>query len=207
MPVNSILHASLVTAMAHGDERAAAQLYDAYSSIMFSLAIRIVGERADAEEVVLEAFTQAWKGAALYQSARSSVMSWLTMMTRTRALDHVRARMRRVRAVSEAAIGLGDEPLAVAGNIQMASDTLEVSERAVALKCALSTLAKPQRDAIELAFFNGLSHPEIAQLLNEPLGTIKTRIRLGMQHMRHMLGHVAAVASSSHHSGAIELAR
>ena len=207
MTMTSIDHSTLVAAMARGDERAAAELYDAYSRIMFVLAVRIVGERADAEEVVLEAFTQAWNGASMYQPARSSVMSWLTMMTRTRALDFVRARSRRARVVADAARGFVDEPLAVAGNIRMASERMEDSERAAAVTQAMNALAKPQRDAIELAFFNGMSHPEIAQFLNEPLGTIKTRIRLGMHHMRHVLAHVVNVAGSVHHGDRMRMAR
>lgn len=187
MHPNVVNHTGLVTAMASGDERAAARLYDEYHRVMFALAVRIVGEAADAEEVVLDAFTQAWNGAATYQEGRSSVLSWLAMITRTRALDHVRARSRRSRALADATLTMADEPVGIATSIPMASDKIEEEERVTALGRALGALTTPQRVAIELAFFSGLTHPEIAEFLGEPLGTVKTRIRLGMQHMRHML--------------------
>jgi RNA polymerase sigma-70 factor (ECF subfamily) len=190
MRSNVVDHTRLVSAMAVGDERAAARLYDEYSRVMFAMAVQIVGEHADAEEVVLEAFTQAWNGAALYQRQRSSVLSWLAMMTRTRALDLVRARTRRTRAVNDATITMAEEPIAIAAATQTVSEKLEEEERAVALGRAIGTLAQSQRVAIELAFFKGLTHPEIAEFLGEPLGTIKTRIRLGIQRLRHLLAGV-----------------
>ncbi|MEO7362106.1 MAG: sigma-70 family RNA polymerase sigma factor, partial [Gemmatimonadaceae bacterium] len=179
--------------MACGDERAAARLYDEFSPVLFAMAFRIVGERADAEEVVLDAFTQAWKNAAFYRSDRSSVLSWLSMITRTRALDLVRARTRRARAITTATLQMADEPLAVGLGSRAASDRLEDEERANALGVALHSLAAPQRLAIELSFFSGLTHLEIAERLGEPLGTIKTRIRLGVQHMRNALGDLATL--------------
>lgn len=187
MKLSSIEHSKLVMGMSCGDERAAATLYDEYSRVMFALALRIVGETADAEEVVLDAFSQAWNGAANYQTSRSSVMSWLAMITRTRALDCVRARTRRLRAVAEAAIVMADEPVALGAAAPLALEKIEDDERAMMVTGALRTLARPQRVALELAFFNGLTHPEIAEFLGEPLGTVKTRIRLGMQHLRQML--------------------
>lgn len=183
----------LVARMASGDERAAAHLYDEYSPVLFALALRIVGERADAEEVVLDAFTQAWKNAAYYRAERSSVLSWLSMITRTRALDFLRARTRRVRALTVASRSVGDEPLGTADVSRGAGEQLEEDERDAAIGLALHSLATPQRAAIELSFFSGLTHLEIAERLGEPLGTVKTRIRLGMQHMRNRLGDTSAL--------------
>lgn len=179
--------------MAGGDERAAARLYDEFSPVLFALALRIVGERADAEEVVLDAFTQAWKNAAYYRSDRSSVLSWLSMITRTRALDFLRARTRRLRTLNNASRIMGDEPLGAAENSPGAGEQLEDDERAAAVGVALHSLATPQRAAIELSFFSGLTHLEIAERLGEPLGTVKTRIRLGMQHMKNRLGDASAL--------------
>lgn len=192
----------LVESMASGDERAAARLYDEFSPVLYALAFRIVGERADAEEVVLDAFTQAWKNAAFYRSDRSSVLSWLSMITRTRALDHVRARTRRSKAISNATQQMADEPLAVGMGARVASERLEDEERATALGVALHSLAAPQRTAIELSFFSGLTHLEIAERLGEPLGTVKTRIRLGVQHMRNMLGDISSLGGLSAMHGA-----
>lgn len=188
---------SLVDSMASGDERAAATLFDEFSPVLFALAFRIVGERADAEEVVLDAFTQAWKNAAFYRSDRSSVLSWLSMITRTRALDFVRARTRRARTLSNASRQMADEPVAFGTGARAASDRLEDEERADAVGAALHSLAAPQRLAIELSFFSGLTHLEIAERLGEPLGTVKTRIRLGVQHMRNRLGDITSLGGVS----------
>ena len=173
--------------MARGDERAAAQLYDKYSAQMFALAVRIVGEGADAEDAMLDAFTQAWNKASTYESDRGSVLGWLTTMTRTRALDCVRSRGRRTKAVETASRTMGDDPVGVAGAAVSASDSVELGERAQAVNHAMTVLSGQQRNAIELAFFEGLTHTEIAERLGEPLGTIKTRIRLGMQKLRDVL--------------------
>ena len=188
MRFNTANHTSLVVGMASGDEHAASRLYDECSPVLYALALRIVGESADAEEVVLEAFTQAWSSASLYQSERSSVLSWLAMMTRTRALDHIRARTRRSRAVTQAVRVMGDEPIANSAATPVVSDQMEVDERASAVTSALQRLSHPQQVAIELAYFAGLTHLEIAERLGEPLGTIKTRIRLAIQHLRDVLG-------------------
>ena len=199
MRAEACKYSTLVTGMASGDEHAAAALFDEFSSVLFALALRIVGERADAEEVVLEAFTQAWKNAAYYQANRSSVLSWLSMITRTRALDFVRARSRRSKALTHATQQMGDEPIAFGAHICFASDRLEEEERAVAVSSALHSLSAPQRAAIELSFFAGLTHLEIAERLGEPLGTVKTRIRLGIHHMRNTLGALAGVRSGVSH--------
>ena len=193
MRVDAHNYNSLVTGMARGDDRAAATLFDEFSPMLFALAFRIVGERADAEEVVLEAYTQAWRNAAYYQADRSSVLSWLSMITRTRALDFVRARARRNKALTNATHKMGDEPIALGGETRIALERLEEEERATAVGQALHSLSAPQRLAIELSFFAGLTHLEIAERLGEPLGTVKTRIRLGIQHLRNALGDLAVI--------------
>lgn len=195
MQTSAFNYSTLVSGMACGDERAAAALFDEFSAVLFALALRIVGERVDAEEVVLEAFTQAWRNAAHYQADRSSVLSWLSMITRTRALDFVRARARRTKALANATQQMGDEPIALGGQTRFASDHLEDEERAVAVGSALHSLSAPQRIAIELSFFAGLTHLEIAERLGEPLGTVKTRIRLGIQHLRKRLSDLATIGN------------
>ena len=154
---------------------------------MFALAVRIVGEGADAEDAMLDAFTQAWNKASTYAPDRGSVLGWLTTMTRTRALDCVRSRTRRTNAVDVASRSMGDDPVAVAAAAASPSEVVELAERADAVNSAMASLSGLQRDAIELAFFEGLTHTEIAERLREPLGTIKTRIRLGMQKLRDVL--------------------
>ena len=180
----------LVAAMADGDERAASNLYDRHSSVMFGLAIRMVGEPADAEEVVIDAFGQAWRDAARFDSARGSVAGWLTTIVRTRALDLIRARGRRAKMTDNAASQV-DMPVGMGEGVPDPDRRVSDNERAGAVSVALDALPEAQRRVIELAFFEGLTHHEVSERLAEPLGTVKTRIRLGMQKLRDMLTHLA----------------
>ncbi len=177
----------LVARIAGGDERAVAALYDRYGAVLYAVAFRVVGQRADAEEVVLEAFAQAWREARRFEAARGSVAGWLTMIARSRALDLVRARARRDRLTSAAATERPDGAPAM-GTWQTDPRTaVDHDERRRHVQAALGHLSAPQRQAIELAFYEGLSQSEIAERLAEPLGTVKTRIRLGMQRLRESL--------------------
>ena len=184
------LDIQLIAAMAQGDERAASVLYDRHGAVMFGLALRMAGEAADAEEVVLDAFAQAWRDAARYETSRGSVVGWLTTITRTRALDLIRARGRRAK-MTETATATLDEPAAMGSGFLAPDVQVLETERSVAVKSALDQLPVPQRLAIELAFFDGLTHHEVADRLSEPLGTVKTRIRLGMQKLRDTLSSLA----------------
>jgi len=178
---------ALVQRMAAGDERALGELYDRHGRVMYALACAIVGERADADEVVVDVFGQAWRGAARYEPARGSVGSWLATIARTRALDLVRARGRRSRAL-ERAVQLSEGGVANPVAADDAPDRdAERSETRRLVTHALTDLPEPQRRAIELAYFGGLSQSEIAAQLGEPLGTVKTRIRDGMAKLRALL--------------------
>ncbi len=181
---------ALVVAMARGEERAASDLYDRHGAVMYGLALRMVSEPADAEEVVLDAFAQAWRDAERFDTSRGSVLGWLTTIVRTRALDAIRARGRRAKLVETASVRL-DEPAAMSQGVPAPDRAVEDSERSVAIGSALRALPDPQRRAIELAFFEGLTHQEVAERLREPLGTVKTRIRLGMLKLRDMLSGLA----------------
>lgn len=177
----------LIAGAAAGDERAIAALYDRYGAVLYAVAYRIVGQRADAEEVVIEAFAQAWRDAPRFEASRGSVAGWLTMIGRSRALDLVRARARRERITASAAAERPDAPLAMGSWRGDPAGAVDHAERRVRVREALDTLSPPQRQAIELAYFEGLSQSEIAERLQEPLGTIKTRVRLGMQKLRECL--------------------
>lgn len=169
-----------VRRMAAGDGSALATLYDRHARVTYSLALRILGEPLEAEEVVQDVFSQAWRQASRFDRSRGAVVAWLLMMTRSRAIDRVRAR----RAMPAAA---GDPDQAF-GLIADRADGPErvalTTERAARLKEALDTLPLIQRVPIELAFFEGLTHVEVAERLEVPLGTIKTRIRLGLMKMK-----------------------
>jgi len=189
LPNAPVPDSQLVSRMAAGEDAALGDLYDRYGRTVYALALAIVREPADAEEVVVDAFGQAWRRAASFDAARGSVGAWLATIARTRALDTLRARGRRARAHERAAL-LSDEgiaaPIAATG-----SDPARAVERSEARRLvsqALAALSGPQRIAIELAYFEGLSQSEIAERLSEPLGTIKTRIRAGMEKLRGLLG-------------------
>jgi RNA polymerase sigma-70 factor (ECF subfamily) len=155
--------------------------------VLYAVAYRIVGQRADAEEVVLEAFAQAWRDAPRFEAGRGSVAGWLTMIARSRALDLVRARGRRDRITASAAADRPETPPAMGEFRPDPGGALDNDERRRQVRQALETLSPPQRQAIELAYFEGLSQSEIAARLQEPLGTVKTRVRLGMQKLRECL--------------------
>jgi RNA polymerase sigma-70 factor (ECF subfamily) len=177
----------LVTRAAQGDERAIGRLYDRYGAVLYAVAYRIVGQRADAEEVVLEAFAQAWRDAPKFEPGRGSVAGWLTMIARSRALDLVRSRSRRDRITATAAADRPGLSPAMGEFRPDPASAVDHDERRRQVRDALDTLSPPQRQAIELAYFEGLSQSEIAERLQEPLGTVKTRVRLGMQKLRECL--------------------
>jgi RNA polymerase sigma-70 factor (ECF subfamily) len=176
----------LLARAADGDQHAIATLYDRYGATLYAVAYRVVGERADAEDVLIEAFAQAWREAPRFEPSRGSVAGWLTMIARSRALDFVRARARRERITAKAVNQSSDAP-AMGSRPANPSDTYDMTERRRQVTAALQALSPPQRQAIELAFFEGLSQSEIAERLAEPLGTVKTRVRLGMQKLRESL--------------------
>jgi RNA polymerase sigma-70 factor, ECF subfamily len=173
--------------MAAGDERALGELYDRHGSTVYAVARAIVGERADTEEVVVDAFGQAWRTAGQFDPARGSVTAWLATITRTRALDLVRARGRRskvlTRAAQESEAGFAAP---VAANDAPDRDVERQETRQLVTR-SLRELPDAQRRVIELAYFGGLSHSEIAAELQEPLGTVKTRLRAGMEKLREAL--------------------
>lgn len=177
----------LVGRAARGDQQAIGTLYDRYGDVLYAVAYRVVGQRADAEDVVIEAFAQAWRDATRFEASRGSVAGWLTMIARSRALDVVRARSRRDRITATAAADQPQRSPAMGDWRSDPSDSYDHAERRRQVQAALQTLSLPQRQAIELAFFEGLSQSEIAERLKEPLGTIKTRVRLGMQKLRDLL--------------------
>mgnify|MGYP001492485554 CR=1 FL=1 len=178
---------ALLARVVQGDERALGLLYDRYSGPLYAVAYRIAGERADAEEIVLEVFSQAWRSASRFQGEKGSVIAWLTMICRSRALDLVRARGRRHRLVESATQAEAGDAPAMGSGPSNPTDLVADGERAKQVALALTELSAPQRQAIELAYYEGLSHSEIAERLNEPLGTVKTRVRLAMQKLRDAL--------------------
>jgi RNA polymerase sigma-70 factor, ECF subfamily len=179
---------ALVAQAAAGDERALGELYDRYGGMAFSLACAIVVEHADAEEVVADAFAQVWRSASAFDPSRGSVAAWLATIVRTRALDLVRSRRRRARVLEEAAVVTDEgETLVLAPTPESPDRGAELTETSTIVRKSLAELPLPQRRVIELAYFGGLSQSEIAAHLSEPLGTVKTRMRAGMDKLRQAL--------------------
>jgi len=179
---------TLVSRAAGGDERALGELYDRYGAMGYSLACAVVGEPADAEEVVADAFAQVWRSAAGFDPARGSVAAWIATICRTRALDLVRSRKRRARVVEEAAVVSDEgESLVFAPTSESTDRGAELTETSAIVRQSLAELPAEQRRVIELAYFGGLSQSEIAAQLSQPLGTVKTRMRSGMEKLRQAL--------------------
>jgi RNA polymerase sigma-70 factor, ECF subfamily len=180
----------LVSRMARGDEKALAELYDRFGNLAYSLAFQILSNGADAEEVVTDAFVQAWSNAASFDPARASVPAWLSMIARTRALDRLRSSKRRGQLLEKAVQATPENEgsaLPIASLGLEPDKHAEQSDLRARVNQTLATLPENQRKVIELAFFKGMSHSEIAAALNEPLGTVKTRVRTALTKLRASL--------------------
>jgi RNA polymerase sigma-70 factor, ECF subfamily len=173
---------ALIKRVADGDQSALATLYDSTSRLIFGLILRVVTDRSTAEEVLLDVYTQVWRQAASYDSKRGAPLAWLMTIARTRGIDRLRSG-RHENQNKESLDAIGD---VTAGTDSPEAETVS-SERRQLVRTALETLSAEQREVIELAYYSGLSHSEIALRLGQPLGTVKTRTRLGMMKLRDML--------------------
>lgn len=173
----------LLLQIARKDQTALAKLYDRYGRASYAVAYKILGSVEEAEEVVLDVFSQIWQKAATYDPSRSRADTWLFMLTRSRSLDRLRVLQRTVRAAEAC---LEDAKIPSSGIAEPMEDAI-LEERSEQVKAALEKLPKEQQIAIELAYYQGLSCAAIAAQIGVPTGTIKTRIRLGISKLRQAL--------------------
>jgi RNA polymerase sigma-70 factor (ECF subfamily) len=181
----------LLQRVADGDEEALRALYERYAGLLYALALRIVGDRQLAEEVLQNAFVNCWKRAGQFDAERGQVRAWLFGITRNSAIDMLRSHTHQDRLRSSGTLPGSGEP----GEPRRADETEGVALR-LTVQSALAELPPEQRQPIELAYFGGLTQSEIAEMSGVPLGTIKTRMRAGMQRLRRSLLGIAARVES-----------
>ena len=175
---------TLIMLIARAQNKAISTLYDRYNRLVFSVAFAILGDRNMAEEVTLDVFVHVWQRANTYRADRGKVSTWLIAITRNHAIDILRWHKSR----PESNILNWDEISAQDGPApRQTEEQLEISLQRQRVQNAVAQLPADQQQALKLAYFKGYTHPEIAEILKQPLGTIKTRIRLAMQKLRQIL--------------------
>jgi RNA polymerase sigma-70 factor (ECF subfamily) len=164
---------ALIAAIRSGNQDAMAQLYARYSSVVYAVALRVLGDTAAAEDVLQEIFIQLWRNPGAFDSGRGNLAPWLAVITRNRAVDSLRKR-RPQTEISETTVSV--EP-----DLASQADRGRVMEK---VRAVLKDMPQAQRSSLEMAYFEGYSHSEIAEKTGEPLGTVKTRIRNGLMLLR-----------------------
>jgi RNA polymerase sigma-70 factor (ECF subfamily) len=175
---------NLILKVSRRDEKAFETLYDLYGKLLYSLILSIVKRQSDAEDVLQETFFQVWEKARTFDAAKGNTYSWLVALARNRAIDRIRSKSFRNQKQTDSEVDT--EPikaLAESGPL----DALMMQERAALVKNALQQIPREQREVIEIAYFDGYSQSEIAEHLNIPLGTVKTRMRQGMKKLHALL--------------------
>jgi len=172
----------LIRRMVAGDREAFARFYDRYSPLVYPLILRIVRDRPDAADVLQDVFWETWRSAATYDAARGTPEAWIVTRARARAIDRIRSVRRR----GETFVAPLDEALAAASSAPGGDAAQRAADRSV-VTSALGRLPGPQREVLELAYYGGLTQTEIAERIKQPLGTVKTRTRLGLERLREMM--------------------
>jgi RNA polymerase sigma-70 factor (ECF subfamily) len=176
--------ATLVSLAARDHQDALGELYDRYSRLVFSLALNAVGDHASAEEITLDVFTRVWEKADTYRPERAQVSTWLTSITRHRSIDVLRRRGSRPEQHS---MGWAEVSPDAMPSMDGPEEVAELALQQQRVRAAIAELSPDQQQVLALAYFRGYTHREIAKTLDQPLGTVKTRIRLAVQKLREML--------------------
>ena len=179
----SEFEARLINRIAEGDESAFTALYERFSASLYGMAFRMMNDAKEAEDVLQEGFTYIWRKAASYDASRSSAFAWAVMIVRNKAIDRLRVRQRLERLRDK----VTTEGSLYQERDETSADEPTLRERGALVRSALERIPQEQRQALELCFFNGLTHAQIAERLAEPLGTIKARIRRGLLRLRDCL--------------------
>lgn len=183
----AVIDARLVQQVAQGDKQAFAELYDRFSGPLFGTALRIVRDPGEAQDIVHDAFVTVWEKASTFEASRGTAFSWVVTLVRNRAIDHVRMRRRRAELLGDSF--LSDLGYPADGAAPAGDASALLGDEARMVRTAVATLPPEQRRVLELAFFGGLTQEQIAGTLQEPLGTVKARIRRGLLKLRESLTH------------------
>ena len=174
---------TLIQQIGAGDQKAFGILYERYTTLVFSLAVKIADSHETAEDITLDVFTQIWKNAKKYHPEKGSVNGWIASLARYRSIDTLRRR--KVRSDINRP-QWSDVQLEKLPSNDNTGEELELAETRKKVSNAIAKLPEDQQEVLEMAYFKGYTHRQIAEALNEPLGTIKTRIRLGLQKLREI---------------------
>jgi RNA polymerase sigma-70 factor (ECF subfamily) len=177
----------LMRKIALRDAAALDAFYERYHRLVFSLVLRVIRVREDAEDVVVDVFWQIWQQAGRYDESRGKPVTWLLTIARTRAIDALRSSNRQAAHISLAATADTPEDRRPSAVAETPGDPGILADTRQAVRVALKSLPDQQRIPLEMAYFEGMTHTEIAETLNQPLGTMKDRIRMGMSHLRRQL--------------------
>lgn len=175
---------TLMVLIAQGQTDALSELYQRHSRLIFGLALNVVSNQQAAEEITLDVFTRAWEKAGTYRSEQALVRTWLCVICRNRAINWLRRQKAHPEYNSLSWADVSPATFPTTSSPEKIADATFMQEQ---VRAAVKQLPLEQRQALALAFFRGYTHSQIAQLLDQPLGTVKTRIRLGMQKLRHLL--------------------
>jgi RNA polymerase sigma-70 factor (ECF subfamily) len=182
--IDQELEIELLRRVGQGDRASFESLYDRFSRVLFSAALQILNDQREAEDVLQDVFIQIWDKAKLYNAARGKPLTWAMTLTRNKAIDRLRSTQRRYRLKDQV-----EQETKVTNQsvLKDSAEEVDALEKSRLIRAAVLQLSKEQREAIELAFFSGLTQNEIAQELNQPLGTVKARVRRGMLRLKEII--------------------